>query len=281
MMVKTSGAKAAMWDVVPGVVKKQKPLEVIVPQADVLFLCVNSWHIRSAAAMLAPYLHQKTIIVSPSKGIEANTCMTVDALLADAFPKGQPIALLSGPMLAHELAEGGFGAAVVATKKSKDFTTIAALFKKSRLRLEYAQDLRAVALAGVLKNTYALMLGIADALDVGQNAKGYLASAAAEELARVIRTLHITGDAFHALFGPAGLGDLIATGFSAQSTNVSLGRDLVAGNAITRMSEGFASLPPLMELLGKHTAHFPILSAVANVALKKKDAKKVFGALLQ
>lgn len=278
-LIKQPGVSLQLWDIVDGVVKHQKPLNDIVPRADVLFLCVNSWHIRDAAKLLQPHLRPHTLIVSPTKGIEARTGLTIDALLADTFPH-QRIALLSGPMLADELKQKKFSAAVVATKRHADFQTIQKLFRYSSLRLTHVTDLRATALAGVLKNAYALLLGIADALKLGQNAKGMLAAMAAEELVRAITVLHLQKPALHTLFGPAGLGDLLATGFSPKSTNVQLGRNLAAGRTPTRMSEGFVSLPPLIKLLGKNARQFPLLQAVYAIAIRKKDAEKTLKTLL-
>jgi glycerol-3-phosphate dehydrogenase (NAD(P)+) len=273
-MAKSPQTNVEMWDIVPGIVKNQKPLQAIVPNADILFLCINSWHIRNAAKLLRPYLTPHTLIVSPTKGIEPRTRFTIDALLADAFP-GQPIALLSGPMLAHDLAKGKFGGAVVATKRTADFQMVKTVFARSPLQLSHTTDLRATALAGVLKNAYALLLGIADALNLGQNAKGTLAAMAAEEMVRAIGVLHLQKSALHTFFGPAGLSDLLATGFSPKSTNVAVGRDLAAGRTPTRMSEGLASLPPLMKLLGKRVTYFPLLQTVYGISIKQKKTNVI------
>lgn len=279
-MAQQNGAHTNAWDILPGKVRGQKTLEEIVPNARVIFLCINSWHLKNAAKTLRPLLNPKTIIVSPSKGIDAKTGKTIDALLADAFGKTQPIALLSGPMLAHELAKGQFGAAVLATASAADFNIMNALFKKSALYLTHATDLRGTALAGVLKNIYALLLGVADGLHLNQNAKGVLAARATEEMQRVIKTLSPKSNAIAITLGPAGLGDLIATGFSAASTNVRMGRALATGTQEERMSEGFMALPPLLKRLGTRAKHFPLLLATNTIIQKKTAPKKALQTLL-
>lgn len=280
-LVKTSGARVELWDVDPARVPDQRPLEKAVPGADVLFLCVCSWQLRDAVAQIRPLLSKKTVVVSLSKGIELGTRFTVDRLLADALPKRQPFALLSGPMLAAELAAGlPSGAAVASTSRAAG-RRVERLFARSALLTEWTNDVRSVALAGVLKNIYALGLGITDALELGANARGRMVECATEEMVGVIKKLHPRGDAVRAALGPAGLGDLVATGTSPHSSNRRVGHELVAGKGMTKMSEGFMSLPSLLSLLGKkRAAKFPLLQAVGAVVISKKDARRTFRAFL-
>ena len=280
-LVQTSGATVEQWDMDPSKVPNQKPLEKIVPHADVLFLCVCSWQLRDAIATIHPMLSKKTVVVTLSKGIELGSKLTVDRLLADALPKNQPFALLSGPMLAAELAAGLPSLAVVASAGRGAGRRVERLFQKSALRTEWTRDVRGTALAGVLKNIYAVALGISDALAMGDNARGRMVERAITEMITVIKTLNPRGDAVAAALGPAGLGDLVATGTSPHSSNRRVGHELVAGKGMTKMSEGFISLPSLVALLGKkRAARFLLLQAVASVVIGKKDAKKTFRLLL-
>lgn len=280
-LVRASGAKVEQWDKDPAKVPKQKPLEEIVPGSDVIFMCVASWHLRDAIAEIRSLLSKKTIVVSLSKGIERGSKLTVDGLLADTLPKGQPFALLSGPMLAEELDLNLPGAAVVATKKPESYRQISALFKKSTLRLEHVTDLRGTALTGVLKNIYALALGISDALELGSNAKGWLVQQGLVEMMGVVYLLSPKSDAPAAALSPSGVGDLIATGFSHYSSNFTVGREIVAGVGIKKMSEGFISLPSLLSLLGPRAKMFPLLQTLKAIVIGKKNAKKEYGTFLK
>jgi glycerol-3-phosphate dehydrogenase (NAD(P)+) len=280
-LVKPSGAKIEEWDKDLSKVPKQRPLADIVPRADAVFLCIPSWHLRDGIAEIRPFLKKKTLVISLSKGIELGTKLTVDGLLASTLPRQQPFALISGPMLAEELVEGLPTGAVVATKRAADFKHVSALFKKSLLRLTWTTDLRGTAFAGVLKNAYALTLGIADAIPLGSNAKGWLVERAMKEMVGILRILNPKGDALAAATGPAGLGDLIATGFSPYSSNFTVGRELVAGKGITKMSEGFISLPSLLGLLGQKAQKFPLLQTVARIVIEKKNARTAFRAFVR
>ena len=275
-LVKSPGVPIERWDKDMSKVPKQKSLDTVVGSADILFLCIPSWHLRDGIAEIRPFLKKKAIVISVSKGIELGTQLTVDELLADTLPRGQHYALISGPMLAEELMEGLPTGAVVACAHKKTFQRITRLFSKSTLHLAWSKDVRGVALAGVLKNIYALALGIADAIPLGSNAKGWFVQTAVGEMSAIIRTLHRKSDAEQAAFGPAGLGDLVATGISPYSSNFTVGRELVAGKGITKMSEGFISLPSLCALLGKRMKTFPLLQTVAAIVIKKKNALREF-----
>jgi glycerol-3-phosphate dehydrogenase (NAD(P)+) len=275
-LIKAPGVQIERWDKDTSKVPKQKSLDAAVTGADVVFLCIPSWHLREGVAEIRTFLRKKTIVVFLSKGIELGTKFTVDALAATTLPRGQAFALLSGPMLAEELVEGLPSCAVVATKNKQAFHRVAALFSRSALKLVWSTDMRGVAFAGVLKNAYALALGIADAIPMGSNAKGWMVQTAVREMTQIIGALNRQGDAQASATGPAGLGDLVATGFSPYSSNFTVGRELVAGKGITKMSEGFISLPSLCALLGQKLNTTPLLKTVAAIVMKKKNAKKAF-----
>jgi glycerol-3-phosphate dehydrogenase (NAD(P)+) len=278
-LVKMPGIVIERWDANPAKVPHQKPLAKIVPGADFLFLCVPSWHMRSAITSVAPLLKKKTIVVSLAKGIELKSKKTMDKLLAETLPHGQRFCLFSGPMLAEELDLGLMGAAVVASKMKDVYPAVAKLFAKTKLHLEYSLDVHGVALCGVMKNVYAMAIGIVQALELGGNAKGWFMQQIVTEMVGIEDVLngsrrpvcsHVT------VLGPAGLGDLVCTGFSKYSSNNRVGRELVAAKKITAMSEGFSSLPALLGLLGSKAKRFPLLMTIKRVVVGKKDAKKEF-----
>ena len=273
-LVKTSGAKIERWDKDASKVPTQRDLDAIVHNTDVLFFCLPSWHMRDAAASVAPLLRKKTIVVTVANGMELRSRKTMDALLTDLLPRGQAVALLYGPMLAEELDLGLMGAAVVATKRRAAYDAIRKLFAKSRLRLEHSADVRGTALCGVLKNVYAISLGIVSALEMGGNAKGWFIQQIVSEMTCVLKRLNKGRG--EAALGPAGLGDLVCTGFSGYSSNHRVGRELVEGRGITKLSEGFVSLPPLLRSLGPSASRFPLLMTIKRVVIGKKNAKREF-----
>jgi glycerol-3-phosphate dehydrogenase (NAD(P)+) len=179
---KHSSATVLYWDAVPGKVQNQKSLEEIIPLAQAVFLCVPSFAVREAAGAIAPFLKKTTPVITIAKGLETASGKTMAVVMREALRRGQPSGLFSGPMLAEELKSGQGGAGVIALARKQDYMVLQRLFSGTKLRTMYSSEVEAVALAGVLKNVYALMLGVAEGLGWGNNRKSLLVTEAVLEM---------------------------------------------------------------------------------------------------
>jgi glycerol-3-phosphate dehydrogenase (NAD(P)+) len=260
-----------IWDVDEKLVPDQKPLKEIIPVADLLFLCIPSWVTREALESTKPFLSKSTIIISLAKGIEHKSGLTIDKVIEDATGHDR-YALIYGPMLAEELKKDLNGFGVIATKDFKIFKTVDRLFEPTALYFEHSSDIRGVAIAGILKNIYALALGIADGLDWGGNTKGWVVSHAVLEMESIVQEL---GGKKESVAGPAGIGDLIASGFSPYSKNRSTGHQFVSQGEQAIGSEGAVSLPSLLSMLGDKEKNYPLLQLLKRIIMKQDDPKNV------
>ena len=266
-----------VWDRDPAKAPAGATLGSTLAGASHAFVCVPSWALRRALDDIAPLLGRETVIVGMSKGIDGESKLLIDELLAERLPAGQPWALLSGPMLAAELSAGKSGAAMAASKDAAAHASLAALFRGTRLLVEETDDTHGVALCGVLKNVYSVGLGIAAALEWTDNARGWYLSVVVRECIVVLTAL---GGQGATMLGPAGLGDLVATGFSPHSRNRRYGEDLVKYGTCPIVSEGCASLPQLLDRLGDLRGRLPVIDAVVRVVLDHEKAAEVFGGLI-
>lgn len=269
------------WDKDISKAPNQKPLEKIVPQGDFLFFCVPSWAIRQAATEIEPFLNKKTIIISLAKGLEESSQKTAYQILEEVLPKESQITILSGPMIAEELIQNKSAVGVIASKNMEIFKKIEELFEgkeATNLHVEYSPDISGVALCGVLKNIYALALGIAEGLKWGSDIKGWLVSESVKEMREIVKIL---GGNATTVLGPAGVGDLITTGFSGYSANHQIGKELAEKNAYSKQGEGAISLPIIIQLLGKNTKNLRVLKSLEQGILNKKDIKKTFEDLIK
>ncbi len=279
------GIIAVFWDRDPAKTTLGVSLEELIPQAEFIFLCIPSWAMRAVINQIRPLLRENTILVSLAKGIEAETKRTMDELLKEILPQGQPFALLSGSMIAEELNQGKLRLGVVATEKKESYEKILDLFRGTKLRVEYSDDPRSTALAAVLKNIYAIAIGITEALDWNGNARAWFTAKATREMAEVIGALH--GKKEIAL-DTAGLGDLLGTGYSPYSKNRRTGNELVKNGGwpggwpteAAKKSEGINSLPLILELLSSRKSDFPILRALDDILSRHKDARQIFEELI-
>jgi glycerol-3-phosphate dehydrogenase (NAD(P)+) len=266
-----------LWDKNPEKVPDQGTLQEVLGGADAVFLCMPTWVVREGLEEIGPSLAPSSVVVAMSKGIDSQEKLTMDRLFPALLPADQPWAIMSGPMLAAELAEGQFGGAAIAAPDAAAADAVVALFAGTRIKAERADDARAVALAGVLKNVFATGLGIADGLHWQGNAKGHLISLALREMRYVLALLECNPDA---AFGPAGIADLVATAYSPHSRNRAAGHEFVLHGATPKDSEGYASLPHLLEMIGNNTDDLPFLTAIKDAVIGGTDVHEAFGRLL-
>lgn len=201
-------------------------------------------------------------------------------LFEEILDADRPWAIFGGPMLAKELEAGLPGAATLgvkaenvfnATGKFKEFQE---LFAPTNLVVDCSTDAQGVALGGVLKNVYALTLGIVTGLGMGSNALGLFAVQAVKEMMTITDLL---GGKKETVLTYAGVGDLIATGFSEYSRNRSAGVEMVRSGVCKMEPEGCVSIGPLVKRLGsENISALPVLSVTFKTVQSPKGAKEYF-----
>lgn len=260
------------WDIDIHACPVRKPLSQIIPKADILFMCIPSWTIRAAAKDLKRHLKSKTIIVAVSKGLDRITGNTVDIVIDKVFSDRQPTVLLSGPMLAEEIVAGKPGAAVAASDSKKSRESIAELFKGTKLHVYPVSDMRGVAICGILKNIYAIGFGMAQALHPGDNYRGLFVQVTLDEMVQIVTKL---GGKKETVYTPAGIGDLIATGFSKHSRNHEYGKKLALTGQVLFDSEGSISIRPMVKKIGTLNKELRLFSKICSIVQKRKLPKSI------
>lgn len=253
--------RVEFWDSVPGKVENQSNLSDIIPDSELVFLCTPSWALRPALESIKPYFSAKTVLVCFSKGMEADTADFTHEVI-EAIANEVPYALFGGPMIAETLDLGGAGC--VASKSEDVFEKIGKVFDKSPVYVDYSNDIMGVAACGVLKNIYALGIGLVDGLGFGENIRGWLAAVALGEMAEIV---HQLGGKEKTAMGISGAADFISTSFSFNSNNRRIGEALATTGKIDPSSESVVSLEPLMRRLENKIAVFKFLDKISEVVL--------------
>ncbi|MEX2080209.1 MAG: NAD(P)H-dependent glycerol-3-phosphate dehydrogenase [Dehalococcoidia bacterium] len=224
-------------------------------------------------------------VISASKGIEQGTLSRVTEVIATALVVPPPgVSALSGPTLAHEVAKGLPGAAVVASSAEGQAGWWQDALARPTLRLYRSDDLVGVELAGALKNVVAIAAGATWALGFGANAVAALMTRGLAEITRLGIAMGADALTFQGL---AGVGDLAATCFSDLSRNRRLGELLATGHPFSEASrllgevaEGAATAPAALELASRHGVELPIAEQVARVVAGQTSVPEAMGALL-
>ncbi len=241
---------------------------------------IDHWVVAIPASFLPtlPFSPSHQSIISLIKGVAVSTTHHL-AMSALSDQWGRPIAVLSGPNLAAELASGQVGAAVVASDDPHLSKTFQTLFSSTQFRVYTSTDPLGVSYGGVLKNIYAVAAGIVDGLGFGMNAKAALMTRALSEMTRIGVSMGAKAETF---YGLSGVGDLMATAYSPLSRNWQSGFAMGQGNEPSLpnrgVAEGIRSIQALSPLLkGMNT---PILTALTDIITHQKSVQDVVGYLM-
>lgn len=265
-----AGAEVVWWDADESKVPGQLSLGEAIGFGKIILLCIPSWVVRNALREIKPFLSQDSLVLAVAKGLEQKTGLTVDKVL-DEVLGDYAHGLWYGPMLAEEIAAGMPARGVVATKSGEWQEWLNDSLAGSGLMISLTDDTVGVALCGVLKNIYAVGLGLVDGLNLGNNFRGWYVTSALREMKRVVSLL---GGQAQTAEGLSGVGDLIATGFSTLSANFTVGKEVILHGEALSKSEGLVALPVIAEQLGDRMDELVLLKAVRD-ALAGHDPKEV------
>jgi len=249
----------------------------------VIFAVPTSATRATARDLAAAGLAEDRTLVSCAKGIEKDTGDRMTQVLREVFPRN-PIAALSGPNHAEEIARGLATCAVIASDDPQLARRLQGLFTLPHFRSYTCSDLAGLELGGAVKNVYAIAAGMAHGLGLGDNAVAALVTRALAEMARLGTALGGRAETFSGL---SGVGDLIVTCFSEHSRNHRVGLALGGGKtlaeaveAIGMVAEGVPNTYSIHEAARRAGVRTPIIDAVYSVLYQGKPAAAAMKELL-
>jgi glycerol-3-phosphate dehydrogenase (NAD(P)+) len=252
---------------------------VALAACDALLVVTPAQHLR---ALLAQAPQGKPLILC-AKGIEAGTRLLMSEAAAQVQP-ASPIAVLSGPTFAHEVAKGLPTAVTLACADPVLGQAIAARIARPAFRPYLSDDVVGAEIGGAVKNVLAIGCGVAEGAGLGLNARASLISRGFAEMARFGQA---RGGRSETLSGLSGLGDLVLTCSSTNSRNFSLGKGLGEGKPATKLlanrltvAEGAFTAPVLRDAARAVGVDMPIVEAVCALLDGAAPISRVVEALL-
>jgi glycerol-3-phosphate dehydrogenase (NAD(P)+) len=268
---------------IPKSVEVSSDLEALLPRTELLVSAVPTQFLRSVWTAHARRLPAGLPVVSLSKGVERGTLLRPTQILAEVLG-ARPLAVLSGPNIAWEIAKGWPAAAVVASADPGLAERVQERLSSATFRLYTHPDAVGVELGGALKNVIAIAAGICDGMGLGQNAKAALVTRGLIEMSRLGETL---GGDRRTFFGLSGLGDLMTTCYSPTSRNRTFGERVGRGErpddvarSMTQIAEGVETVGPVRDLAHRHGISAPIAEEVARILQEGKDPGAAVGSLM-
>lgn len=247
---------------------------------------------RDMLLIVSPAQHLRAVVASApagvplilcSKGIEAGTGLLMSEVAEEA-QSASPIAVLSGPTFAHEVAKGLPTAITLACADADLAARIAARIARPAFRPYISDDVVGAEIGGAVKNVLAIACGVADGAGLGLNARASLISRGFAEMTRFGLA---RGARVETLAGLSGLGDLVLTCSSTNSRNFSLGKGLGEGRAAAELlanrrtvAEGAFTAPVLRDAARAAGVDMPVVEAVCALLEDAMPLAQVIDALL-
>jgi glycerol-3-phosphate dehydrogenase (NAD(P)+) len=254
-----------------------------VESAQDILLVVPSFAFRETLISLKPLINSNIRIAWATKGIDHDSDKLLHELVIEHLGN-RPIAVLSGPSFAKEMARGLPTAIVTASNDEKFMQDLVERFNRQAFRVYMSKDIIGVQLGGAVKNVIAIAVGASDGLHYGANARSALIT---RGLAEIMRLGLAMGADRHTFMGLSGMGDLVLTCTDDQSRNRRLGLAIAQGKSIEtavkeigQVVEGIHTVEQVIYLANKYQVEMPICQQVFRVLNGKVQLRDAVTELL-
>lgn len=259
-------------------------LSAALQQSRHVLLSVPSVAFTEILAQIQPHLPPSVPVSWATKGLTQHSGQFLLDTAIEILGDLHPLAIVSGPSFAAEVAAGLPTALTVASKDTDFATALAALLHGPTLRAYTSADVLGVQIGGTVKNVLAIAAGISDGLKYGANARAALLTRGMAEIMRLATTL---GAQPQTMMGLSGMGDLILTCTDDQSRNRQLGLAIGGGmtveqavQSVGKTVEGMHAAREVLLRAQQVSIEMPIVEQVCKILFEGYDPRQSVQALL-
>jgi glycerol-3-phosphate dehydrogenase (NAD(P)+) len=250
---------------------------------DLVVAAIPTLFLRATIGSIAASIPRSVPFVSVVKGIEYGTFERPSQIIIELLGD-RPVAVLSGPSHAEEIARGLPASVVVAGPSEELNQSVQGMLGHESFRVYTNSDALGVELAGALKNVLGIAAGICDGLGFGDNAKAALLTRGLVEITRLGVSLGARADTF---YGLAGVGDLITTCYSPFGRNRSVGERIGRGESLEQVlagmenvAEGVSTTRSVHALARELGIEMPITAELYRLLFEGKDPRSAVSDLM-
>ncbi len=269
--------------VLPPQVSVSSDLAVTMQDAGIVIAVVPSRYFRPVLSSVKQHVPAEAKLVSATKGLENPGLGRMSQVISEVLPE-HPVAVLSGPTFAKEIAAGEPAAVVIAAADIALAEEIQRALATSALRFYASTDVVGTEIGAALKNVIAIGAGICSGLGLGSNSVAALVTRGLAEITRLAVTM---GGSPRTLSGLAGLGDLVLTATGDLSRNRFVGVQLGQGHALaeieagmTMIAEGVATCRAARLLGLREGVDLPIIGQMYQVLYQAKEPRQAIRELM-
>ena len=263
-------------------IQASESLENVMKEASIVFIATPSIVFKKIIERIGNLLMEDAYVISCTKGILGDPFRSLSGIISLNF--SNPIGVLSGPNLAKEIADKKIAGTVIASIDEYLIESVKAVLSSQTFKIYSSNDMEGVELAGALKNIYAIICGLAESIEVGENAIGLILTRSMAEMSRFAVAKGANPITF---LGLAGMGDLVATCTSKLSRNYQLGCNLGKGmkieeakNEIGQVAEGIRTLGVIRNESIQLDINMPLVESLYNIIYKESSPNKLINDLV-
>ena len=255
-----------------------------VAQQDILLMVTPAQYMRASLESFKPFIRKDQPVVICSKGIEIETGKLLMLVAQEVLGEKHPLAILTGPTFASEIARDMAAAVTIAAKDEALGKMLQEALGARMFRPYVTTDVVGAQLGGAVKNVIAIAAGIVSGREMGDSARAALITRGLAEMSRLCVAM---GGQRQTLLGMCGVGDLMLTCSSMQSRNCSLGTMLGQGQTLedilksrNSVTEGVYTAQAVLKLAKRNAVEMPICEGVNALLSGQMAIEDVVSAML-
>ena len=257
-------------------------LNEVMRDASIIFIATPSIIFEQIMNRISELIDNKAYVISCTKGILENPFRSMTDVIQNKIKND--VGVLSGPNLAKEIAQNKIAGTVIASNNEDLIKLVKDALSSKTFKIFSSNDIQGVELGGALKNIYAIICGLADSLEVGENALGLILTRSMAEMSRFAVAKGANPVTF---LGLSGMGDLVTTCTSTLSRNYQLGHNLGTGmglddakDNVGQVAEGIRTLEVIRNESISLDLKMPLIESLYNIIYKKSSPDSLINDLI-
>ena len=263
-------------------IQATEDLNEVMRDASIIFIATPSIIFEQIMNRISKLIDNKAYVISCTKGILENPFRSMIDVIQNKIKND--VGVLSGPNLAKEIAQNKIAGTVIASNNEDLIKLVKDTLSSKTFKIFSSNDIQGVELGGALKNIYAIICGLADSLEVGENALGLILTRSMAEMSRFAVAKGANPVTF---LGLSGMGDLVATCTSTLSRNYQLGHNLGTGMSLDdakdnvgQVAEGIRTLEVIRNESISLDLKMPLIESLYNIIYKKSSPDSLINDLI-
>ena len=263
-------------------IQATEDLNEVMRDASIIFIATPSIIFEQIMNRISKLIDNKAYVISCTKGILENPFRSMTDVIQNKIKND--VGVLSGPNLAKEIAQNKIAGTVIASNNEDLIKLVKDTLSSKTFKIFSSNDIQGVELGGALKNIYAIICGLADSLEVGENALGLILTRSMAEMSRFAVAKGANPVTF---LGLSGMGDLVATCTSTLSRNYQLGHNLGTGmclddakDNVGQVAEGIRTLEVIRNESIDLDLKMPLIESLYNIIYKKSSPDSLINDLI-